>query len=102
MTRSLSALCLAGALLALAACDGTSPRLAPPPGGNGGNDGGNGGGDGGNGNGGGMQPPPAVQLRNLVIDNINNSTTPTARPIDINDLNIEIDTTPVNLDLVTG
>lgn len=93
MIRSLCAASLAGALLALAACDGTSSRLAPadeaPDAGNGG----------GNGGGGAQQP---VQLRSLVVDSINNDTSPTAQPIDINDLNIEIDTTPVNLDLVTG
>ncbi|WP_420427925.1 hypothetical protein [Algiphilus sp.] len=92
MMRKLYAASVAGALLALAACDGTSSRLAPadeaPDAGNGG------------GNGGGVQQP--VLLRNLVVDNINNNTSPTAQPININDLNIEIDTTPVNLDLVTG
>ena len=88
MMRKLYAASLAGALLALAACDGTSSRLAPaddaPDAGNGG----------------GVQP--SVQLRRLMVDNINNNTSPTAQPIDINDLDIEIDTTPVNLDLVTG
>ncbi|MHA7833018.1 MAG: hypothetical protein ACX94A_00925 [Algiphilus sp.] len=91
MIRSVLVASLTGAVLALAACDGTSPRVsgqAP--------DAGNGGGNGG----GGVQQP--VQLRSLVVDNINNNTSPTAQPIDINDLNIEIDTTPVNLDLVTG
>jgi len=91
MKRPLSALCVTGAILVLAACDGTSPRTA--------GDGGQGDGNGG-GNGGGMQPAP--QLRTLVIDNINNNTNDTASPIDVNNLELEIDTTPVNLDLVTG
>lgn len=91
MNRPLSALCVTGAILVLAACDGTSTRFAP------GDDAGSGNGGG---NGGGMQPAP--QLRTLVIDNINNNTNDTALPIDVNSLELEIDTTPVNLDLVTG
>lgn len=82
---------VAGAALALASCDGTSPRVAGGDG-TGGNGGGNGGG--------GMQPTP--QLRTLMIDAINNNTNDTALPLDVNSLEFEIDTTPVNLDLVTG
>lgn len=88
MARLFNAAWLTSAVLALAACDGTSSRLGAgeaPAGGD---------------NGGDMQP--ATQLRTLVIDNVNNNTNATASPVDINSLELEIDTTPVNLDLVTG
>lgn len=75
-----------GALLfLLAACDGTGPRgVAPAPEPD-------------------PDPDPApVQLRGLVIDQFNNNTDETSAPVDINDLEFEIDRTPIDLDTVTG
>lgn len=83
MQRTLFFAAAVGTAIALGACDGTGTRFADPP---------------------DVEQPPdeQVQLRELVLEQINTRTRDDAQPLPVNDLDFVVDDMPIDLDLVNA